>query len=279
MGTEIGHIAGLTQSVKAQASPLQKEIKGLVNILTVLSIGIGILFFFLGTKLGGLSVLSAFIFTIGITVANIPEGLLPTMSLALAMGVQRMAHRQVLVKNLPSVETLGSTTVICTDKTGTLTTNHISVTRLVADGWDLKILARATASGQEVPAGASARPGAYSFQDSAKGEMDVASLRSSHSLEELVGVAVLCNNARPGLGDPTEGALLDLADHIGIDWSAKQTSFPRQSAFPFESVRKRMSTINRGADGHSFACVKGSPLELLTCCTTIMENGQARLLN
>ncbi|HWR12763.1 MAG TPA: HAD-IC family P-type ATPase [Rectinemataceae bacterium] len=277
MGTEIGHIAGLTQSVKAETSPLQKEIKGLVNILTVLSIGIGILFFFLGTKLGGLSVLSAFIFTIGITVANIPEGLLPTMSLALAMGVQRMAHRQVLVKNLPSVETLGSTTVICTDKTGTLTTNHISVTRLIADGWDLKISAT-TAPGLKLSSGASASSGAFNFQDASKGEVSAGTLRASPGLEDLIRVAVLCNNARPGLGDPTEGALLDLADHVGMEWSAIQASYPRQSAFPFESVRKRMSTFNRSADGRAFVCVKGSPLELLACCTAILEGGQVRPL-
>lgn len=264
MGTEIGHIAGLTQSVKTEESPLQKEIKGLVNILTILSISIGVVFFFLGTKLGGLSTLSAFIFTIGITVANIPEGLLPTMSLALAMGVQRMAKRQVLVKSLPSVETLGSTTVICTDKTGTLTTNHISVTRLLADGWDLSIDA--------------ASPDACTFRDSGRGAVDAATLRGSKNMQNLVRVGVLCNNARPGLGDPTEGALLDLADHLGIDWNGENAAFPRQNAFPFESVRKRMSTINRGADGRGFACVKGSPLELLECCDTIAEGETERKL-
>lgn len=264
MGTEIGHIAGLTQSVKTEESPLQKEIKGLVNILTILSISIGVVFFFLGTKLGGLSTLSAFIFTIGITVANIPEGLLPTMSLALAMGVQRMAKRQVLVKSLPSVETLGSTTVICTDKTGTLTTNHISVTRLLVDGWDLSIDAT--------------KPGECAFSDSGRGAVDAATLRGSKNVQDLVRVGVLCNNARPGLGDPTEGALLDLADHLGIDWNGENTAFPRQNAFPFESVRKRMSTINRGADGRDFVCVKGSPLELLECCETIVEGDTKRKL-
>ena len=260
MGTEIGHIARLTQSVKAQPSPLQKEIKGLVNILTALSLGIGVVFFFLGTKLGGLSVIGAFIFTIGITVANIPEGLLPTMSLALAMGVQRMARRQVLVKNLPSVETLGSTTVICTDKTGTLTTNRISVTRLIADGWNLEISAFGAA------------------RDRARGEIAAAGLAASPALVDLMRVAVLCNNARPGLGDPTEGALLDLADHVGIDWKAEQAAHPREGGFPFESVRKRMSTINGDSGGQTFACVKGSPLELLACCTAIMEDGHRRPL-
>ncbi|MCE5256321.1 MAG: cation-transporting P-type ATPase [Spirochaetaceae bacterium] len=90
---------------------------------------------------------------------------------------------------------------------------------------------------------------------------------------------MLCNNARPGLGDPTEGALLDLADYLEIDWNGEQTGFPRQCAFPFESVRKRMSTINRGADGRGFACVKGSPLELLACCDRIMDNGAPRPMN
>ena len=253
MGTEIGRIATLTQSVKEEESPLQKEIKKLVNLLTVLSISIGIAFFFLGTGLGGLSFLAAFIFTIGITVANIPEGLLPTMSLALAMGVQRMAKRQVLVKNLASVETLGSTTIICTDKTGTLTTNHISVVRLLVGGADLSIP-----------------------QTKATGEGESA---IDPQLITMLKVAVLCNNARPGLGDPTEGALLDLADRYGFDWTAEHTASPRISSFPFESVRKRMSTLNRERDGKVYACVKGSPLELLSCCTTILEAGEVRTLS
>ena len=251
MGTEIGRIATLTQSVREEESPLQKEIKKLVNLLTVLSIGIGILFFFLGTGLGGLSLLEAFIFTIGITVANIPEGLLPTMSLALAMGVQRMAKRQVLVKNLASVETLGSTTVICTDKTGTLTTNHISVVKLIVGG-----------AVAVIPQ---------------QGEPDRRALADPQLLA-LLKVAVLCNNARPGLGDPTEGALLDLADRFGFDWGAEHVASQRLSSFPFESVRKRMSTLNREKDGQVFACVKGSPLELLSCCTSILEGGTVRAL-
>lgn len=274
MRTEIGHIAGLTQSVKTEETPLQKEIKSLVNLLTALSVGIGVVFFFLGTKLGGLSALEGFIFTIGITVANIPEGLLPTMSLALAMGVQRMAKRQVLVKNLPSVETLGSTTVICTDKTGTLTTNHISVTRLLTGGQDLSIDATKPGICEIRTTG----QGTTNTDKNESGLLDASSLRQQKSLRELVRVGILCNNARPGLGDPTEGALLDLASNLGVDWNAENAAFPRQTSFPFESVRKRMSTINRGADGRVFACVKGSPLELLECCTTILDGDVSRSL-
>ena len=252
MGTEIGYIATLTQSVHLEASPLQKEVRRLVNLLTALSLGIGVLFFFLGTWFGGLPLLGAFIFTIGITVANIPEGLLPTMSLALAMGVQRMARRQVLVKNLASVETLGGTTVICTDKTGTLTTNHISAVRLIAGGSNIEIPSQAFQAG--------------SFSSDLS------------SLHELLRVAVLCNNARPGVGDPTETALLDLAARFGFDWAAEQSVCARLAVFPFESVRKRMSTLNRDSSGMVFACVKGSPLELLACCSSFLDGLDVRQL-
>jgi calcium-translocating P-type ATPase len=252
MGTEIGRIASLTQSVRVGDSPLQKEIKGLVNLLTALSLGIGIAFFFLGAFLGGLSYLGAFVFMIGITVANIPEGLLPTMSLALAMGVQRMARKNVLVKNLASVETLGSTTVICTDKTGTLTTNRISVVRLIVGEKEVA-----------VPSG-----------DGLNGT----DLNGDPRIRLLLRVAVLCNNSRPGFGDPTELALFDLAERFGFDWSAEQAGMPRLFSNPFDSVRKRMSTVNRAGDGRAFACVKGSPLELLAHCTTIADGKNSRPL-
>ena len=133
MNSEVGKIAAITQSVKKDLSPLQKEMKRVVNTITLISVSLGILFFFLGKSIGGLTFIGAFIFTIGITVANIPEGMLPTLSLALAMGVTRMAKKNVLVKELSSVETLGSATVICTDKTGTITTNKISVCCLLMD--------------------------------------------------------------------------------------------------------------------------------------------------
>ena len=256
MGTEIGRIASLTQAVRLVDSPLQKEIKGLVNLLTALSLGIGIAFFFLGAFLGGLSYLGAFVFMIGITVANIPEGLLPTMSLALAMGVQRMARKNVLVKNLASVETLGSTTVICTDKTGTLTTNRISAARLIVGEKEVA-----------VPPVVGSLPSAVS----SRAASSVADALDDAHLISLLRVAVLCNNSRPGMGDPTELALFDLAERFGFDWASEQKKAPRLFANPFDSVRKRMSTVNRLEDGSSFACVKGSPLELLAHCTTFVD--------
>ncbi|MCK6469137.1 MAG: HAD-IC family P-type ATPase [Candidatus Brocadia sinica] len=127
-------MASLTQELKGEKSPLQQELEKVTKIVTILSVTMGVGFFFLGTYIGKLNVAAAFVFAIGIIVANVPEGLLPTVSLSLAMAVQRMARRNALIKRLSSVETLGCTTVICTDKTGTLTTNEISVTKIFVNG-------------------------------------------------------------------------------------------------------------------------------------------------
>jgi magnesium-transporting ATPase (P-type) len=145
--TEFGQIARLTQDTRQPLSPLQREIERLGHLVAALSLVLGLVFFFIGRQLG-LSFWQNFLFAIGIIVANVPEGLLPTITLALAMGSQRMARRKALVRHLLSVETLGSATVICTDKTGTLTQNRMEVRELflsgqsydLADGEDLSPL-------------------------------------------------------------------------------------------------------------------------------------------
>jgi Ca2+-transporting ATPase len=134
MRTEIGKIASLTQGVKEEKSPLQIELGNVSKVIAGIAISVGLIFFLLGYFVVGLGRSASFIFAIGLIVANVPEGLLPTVSLALAMGTQRMAKRNALIKKLSSVETLGSTTVICTDKTGTLTTNEMTVRELWVDG-------------------------------------------------------------------------------------------------------------------------------------------------
>ena len=134
MNTEIGKIANLTQDIQVEQSPLQKQLRGTVYAIAALAGGLGLSFLFLGWLVAGLTFLEAFVFFIGLFVANVPEGLLPTVTLSLAMGVQRMAKRHALVKSLPSVETLGCTTVICCDKTGTLTQNLMMATEIAVDG-------------------------------------------------------------------------------------------------------------------------------------------------
>ncbi|MCS6939897.1 MAG: HAD-IC family P-type ATPase, partial [Roseiflexus sp.] len=127
MRTAFGEIARLTQSVGDQLSPLQREMERLTRVVSAIAVGVGLFFFVLAVAIAGIDLANGFIFALGMIVAFVPEGLLPTVTLALAMGTQRMARRNALVKRLSAVETLGCTTVICTDKTGTLTQNEMTV--------------------------------------------------------------------------------------------------------------------------------------------------------
>ncbi|MCL6584800.1 MAG: HAD-IC family P-type ATPase [bacterium] len=276
MNTEIGKIAHMTQSVEKELSPLQKEMHKMVNIISFLAVGMGIIFFFLGKSLGGLSLIGAFIFTIGIVVANIPEGLLPTVSLALAMGVQRMAKRNVLIKQLSSVETLGCTNVICTDKTGTLTTNQISVSKIFINQRLISV------------SGTSYEPKGE-FHDEQGRLINPSDLWQDPTCRMFFTSSVLCNNAHllsPGsetnywriMGDPTEGSLIVLARKAGVDIEALAADYQRVGHLPFESIRKRMSTINQTKDGRKFAFTKGAPLETLAQCDSILINGRKEKL-
>jgi magnesium-transporting ATPase (P-type) len=139
MNTEFGKIANLTQSVGDEPSLLQKEMERVTKVVTLLAVGIGVFFFVLTIVLANVELAASFIFALGIIVAFVPEGMLPTVTLSLAMGVQRMVKRHALVKRLSAVETLGCTTVICTDKTGTLTQNEMTVRDLCVAGRRLTV--------------------------------------------------------------------------------------------------------------------------------------------
>ncbi len=268
MHTEIGRIASLTQELSVEKSPLQREIEKVTKVVTILSVSMGVLFFFIGTSLGKLSLAAAFLFAIGIIVANVPEGLLPTVSLSLAMAVQRMVKRHVLIKRLSSVETLGCTTVICTDKTGTLTTNKMTAVKLWMNGKGIEI------------SGAHYEPtGTFYYQGVSLSHDDM----KRNGLYQLFDAALLCNNSsliapqKTGdewtiLGDPTEAALLVMAAKGGIDVSARANALPRVGHLPFDSVRKRMTCINL-VEGKPVAHVKGAPAETLELCTHILLDG------
>ena len=266
MSTEIGKIAYLTQTVKAELSPLQKEVSRLSKLIAAIAVVMGFIFFFVGLAFTKMTLLASAMFAIGIIMANVPQGLMPTLTLALAMAVQRMVKKHALIKKLSSVETLGCTNVICTDKTGTLTTNQMSVRKI----WINDKIIEVTGSGYEAL-------GSFSFQ----GDPLTAEAFKNDNLDLLFRSAVLCNTAKlipPSdtqkywtvLGDPTEGALLTLAQKGGFDYEQQRRYNPVQKRFPFEAVRKRMSCINKLSDGSLCVFVKGAPKELLELSTKII---------
>ena len=248
MGTQLGRIAALSQRVKSEISPLQRQVNRVAWLIAAIAVAAGVLFFFAGTTLAGLSLAAAVTFAIGLLVANVPEGLLPTITLSLAGGVRRMAARRALVKRLTAVETLGSTDVICTDKTGTLTEGSMSVRVLWVAGTELAL---ASAAGSPPPA----------------------------LFAGLLQTAVRCNNAhleRDGdrwsrTGDPTESALLIAAEQLGFDVLAAQRERDarRKRVFHFDPHLKRMTTLDEEAEGELWYHAKGAPLELLEFCTAI----------
>ncbi len=266
MSTEIGKIAYLTQTVKEDLSPLQKEVNRVSKLIALISVVMGFVFLFVGLVFTKMTFLASVMFAVGIILANVPQGLMPTLTLALSMAVLRMAKRHALIKKLSSVETLGCTSVICTDKTGTLTTNEMSVRKI----WINDKIIEVTGSGY-------APKGSLTF----KGDLLSPGAFKNDNLELLIRAGVLCNTAKLVLpqeaqkywsiiGDPTEGALLTLAQKAGFDLEKERQNSPMQKRFPFESVRRRMSCINKLSDGSLNIFVKGAPKEILELSTKII---------
>jgi Ca2+-transporting ATPase len=239
MKTEFGKIANLTQTVEADRSPLEKELDKLTKQVSIMAVSIGVLFFISAALFVKEPLAQAFIFSLGMIVAFIPEGLLPTVTLSLAMAVQRMAKEHALVKRLSAVETLGCTTVICSDKTGTLTQNEMTVCNLWLPGQEFNVTGLGYSPVGKVMAG----------------EREVSAL-GNDDLKLLLTAASLCSNARvvpPNeesdrytvLGDPTEACLGVAAEKAGIDIDKQSILAPRVRELPFDSRRKRMSTIHK----------------------------------
>jgi len=257
MGTQLGRIAALSQRVRTELSPLQVQVNRVAKLIAAVAVAAGVLFLAIGTLVAGLPLDDSVIFAIGLLVANVPEGLLPTITLALAVGVRRMARRKALLKRLTAVETLGSTDVICTDKTGTLTEGRMSVHRLWADGDELDPAA--------VPDGV------------------------GEPFSAIARTAVRCNNAHARReadgwdrgGDPSESALLLAAAALGEDLEAAQAEREtrRRRLFHFDPHLKRMTTLDTEPDGSLWVHVKGAPLELLERCTLIRGAAGERALD
>ncbi len=259
MDTEIGKIATLIQQTEKEMTPLQKKIEQLGKLLTYIILSICVVVFFAGL-VKGMDVLSIFIFAVGLAVAAVPEGLPAVVTISLSLGVKRMVRRNALIRKLPSVETLGCTTVICSDKTGTLTHNEMTVKKIWVDEKVIEV-------------GGSGYNPEGEFSEKPK------------DMELLLRIGILNNDANIEhdekeykiIGDPTEGALIVSAKKVGFDKDDLNRKHPRLDEIPFNSTRKMMSTLHE-IDKKKYVYAKGAPDVLLDKCSKIIIDGKVQKL-
>ncbi|MFT8812494.1 cation-translocating P-type ATPase [Oenococcus sp.] len=272
MKTEFGQIARLTQSTKQVDSPLHLELNRLTRQLSIIAVSIGILFFLAAVFFVKNPIAKSFIFALGMIVAFIPEGLLPTVTLSLAQAVQRMARKNALVKNLNSVETLGETTVIATDKTGTLTQNQMTINHV----WTKESEYEVTGEG-------------YVKNGQIREKNKPIHLDRHPTLKQLITIASLDNDTevqpakslkdRPKIiGTPTEASLVILAQKSGIDLATLKQTLPRIHELTFDSRRQRMSTIHQAGDGKRLILTKGALDFVLAVTDRILDHGVERAI-
>ncbi|WP_313468400.1 HAD-IC family P-type ATPase, partial [Carnobacterium sp.] len=247
MDTEVGQIALMLASTEETMTPLQENLNRLGKYLTVAILVIAVIMFVVG-MLNGREWLDMLLTSISLAVAAIPEGLPAIVTIILALGTQKMAKRKALVRKLPAVETLGSTDIICSDKTGTLTMNKMTVEKMYVNG---QLLDNKAAFDMESPA-----------------------LRSMVYANDtqIAGDGTL-------IGDPTETALIQFAMNKGIDVQAQLAKEPRVAEIPFDSERKLMSTIHKQANGQFLVAVKGAPDELLKRCTQVDNQNKVEAMD
>lgn len=264
MKTTMGEIADMLQNARETVTPLQRRLGQLGKILITVALFLTLLVVAAGI-LHGHDVYTMFLAGVSLAVAAIPEGLPAIVTVALSLGVQRMIRKKAIVRKLPAVETLGCASVICSDKTGTMTQNKMSVTHIWSGGRTWSV----TGSGYE-PEG--------SFQINGADCVP----RQEKELYQLLTFGLLCNNAdlksgKEGYsidGDPTEGALLVAAMKAGLTREGLSGQFTVEKEFPFDSTRKMMSVIVKDQDGGRFVITKGAPDVLLTVCDTILWKGR-----
>jgi magnesium-transporting ATPase (P-type) len=263
--TEIGRISAMLAEVTSLETPLTRQMATFGRWLTVAILALAAAAFAFGTLLRDYTASEMFLAAVGLAVAAIPEGLPAILTITLAIGVQQMARRRAIIRRLPAVETLGSVTVICSDKTGTLTRNEMTVQQL--------LMADATLA---VGGVGYAPDGGFSLD----GEEIAAG--SGAGLTEVARAALLCNDAtvRRGedghwslTGDPTEGALVTLALKVGLDEDYEREAWPRTDAIPFESEHRFMATLNHDHDGNAVVFLKGAPERVLELCAVQRSEG------
>ncbi len=268
--TEIGRINRMLAEVEELTTPLLRQIAGFGRMLTVGILGIGLITFLVGFLLRGYEFAEIFLAVVGLAVAAIPEGLPAIITITLAIGVQRMAARQSIIRRLPAVETLGSVSVICSDKTGTLTRNEMMVRSVAIAGRSFEV------------SGAGYAPSG----DILSGDKPVDPEKDS-LLMELIRAGLLCNDATLRReeesewnvdGDPTEGALVTLAMKASLAPGEMAKDYPRTDAIPFESEHRFMATLHHNHAGHAYVYLKGAPERVLGMCSKQRtDNGDSKI--
>jgi len=266
MNTVIGGIAAMIQEAEEEDTPLQKKLKQMGKLLGTGCLVICALVFVLGL-LRGEEALGMFMTAISLAVAAIPEGLPAVVTIVLAIGMQRLVKKNAIMKKLHAVETLGGTTVICSDKTGTLTQNQMTIVKMYVPGREISV------------EGEGYKPVGNMYEGG-----KVLNLEQEPAVRRLLEVQALCNDARLEqsagaaaeewriIGDPTEGAMIVAAAKAGIKREEINGSYPRINEIPFDSERKLMTTFHSTGEGAILACTKGAPDILIERCTKIMRS-------
>jgi P-type Ca2+ transporter type 2C len=267
--TQMGEIATLIQETEKAESPLQIQTLTLSKTLSLLAVGAGLAVLLMG-YLRGVELEDLFLFAIATVVSVIPEGLPAVMTVTLAVGVNRMAKRNAIIRKLPAVDTLGATTVICSDKTGTLTTNQMTVREIYVSDREIHVT-----GGGYVPEG--------NFEVN---EQNI-QVEEDESLKQALRIGSLCNDSRLAReegkndtqnwlirGDPTEGALIVAARKAGIEKGLLEKEMPRIDEIPFSSDRKYMVTFHDHPKGEVAVYMKGAPETILKYCAKTLEDGE-----
>jgi len=268
MNTEFGKIASMLQYVEEEKTPLQERLEHVGKWLGILCLVVCFAVAALGI-FRGLPPLEMFIWGVSLAVAAVPEALPAVVTISLAVGVQRMVKRNAIVRKLYAVETLGCVNVICSDKTGTITKNEMTVREIYVDDKIIKV----TGSG-------------FDIKGEFYAENNKINPKNMSDLSLVLRIGALCNNAQLEtkseetvfVGDPTEVALLVSAVKAGMDLKELNKKYPRVGELPFDSVRKRMTTIHITPEGEKVAYVKGAPEVILQLCSHIYSNGEVKRL-
>ncbi|TVM19265.1 hypothetical protein DPQ33_02585 [Oceanidesulfovibrio indonesiensis] len=267
MDTAIGEIAGEVHSAEREQTPLQRRLGHLSIYIGGAAILLALGVFGLGW-LRGYELVEMILYSVAVAVSAIPEGLPAVISVTLALGVRRMADRNAVIRRLPAVETLGSTTVICSDKTGTITKNQMTTVRVWAGGHMYEVEGKGYSPAGDI------RP------------LEEGEVENREDLEFLMRIGALNNDADLAededtgawqvKGTPTEGALLSAAAKVGVDYEKLQEEYPREADIPFSSKRQYMATLHEfPEDDQSLLLVKGAPERILEFCSHILVNGES----